>query len=122
MAWTGKFTIVGRRYLAEFLRTDAYNHPLYLAWGSGTTTLSAYDTKLSSEKQRAQPTIVRTGDYVTITHMFTVTSATAGTVGELGLFDAASGGIMYLTARQTPETKTAGQVISINMVIQVTQT
>ena len=120
---TGKFTIVGRRYLAESLRSSAYNPPLYLAWGSDTTAASVYDTKLVTEKERAQATIARTTNYVNITKTFTVTAATAGVAGELGLFDASSGGIMYWTGRFTSApTKAAGETIIVDFTIYATQT
>jgi len=121
MAMTGIFTIAGRRYLAEFLRTDDYDHPVYLAWGSGTTTLSAYDTKLSSEKERVQITVTRTSNVAYFEHNFTVTASTAGTYGELGVFDAAKGGLMYWVGRPDAVTKAAGELIIVHLAFVVTQ-
>jgi len=91
----GVFPITARRYLAEFLRSAAYGHPVYLAWGTGTGDITVYDTKLGTEVQRAAATVTNGGTYLEITCDFTITSATAGTAAEAGLFDASAGGIMY---------------------------
>jgi hypothetical protein len=91
----GVFPIPARRYLAEFLHSTAYGHPVYLAWGTGTNDITIYDTRLYNEMQRAAATVTKTDQYLTITYDFTITATTAGTAAEAGLFDASAGGVMY---------------------------
>ena len=90
---TGRFTIAGRAILAKLLK-DTDNPPaIYIAWGSGTATITDLDTALGFEIDRARGTITRTdADTYTVTHTFA--AVPAGTFSEMGLFDASSGGNM----------------------------
>jgi len=93
---TGVIPIAAREGIATLLKNADANHPIYIAWGNGTTDLSIYDTKLTNEVTRKAATVslVSTNTY-RLAATFTVTAAQAGTAAEAGIFDAAAGGIMF---------------------------
>ena len=82
-------------------------HPLYVAYGTGTTAVSAGDTALESEVDRVLATATEEtdylADYVTIPGQSLVLSAefnitSSVTPTEVGVFDSASGGNMLYRA------------------------
>ncbi len=90
---TGRFTNAGRAKVAAIIKDTAGLPAIYIAWGSGTGTITNSDTGLGFEVARERGTVTRTdADTYTITHTFEV--AAAGTFSEMGLFDAETGGTM----------------------------
>jgi hypothetical protein len=74
--------------------------PKYVAIGTGTTAVALTDTALGTEVEtRATGTSSRTTtstSFDTVTVTGTVTATASRTIGECGLFDAASGGNLFI--------------------------
>lgn len=90
---TGRFPIAGRAKLASILKDTNAQPAIWVAWGSGTTSIADTDTGLVHEINRMRGTVTRTdADTYTVTASFDVDEA--GTFSEVGLFDASMDGTM----------------------------
>lgn len=90
---TGRFVSGGRAKLAQLIQNTDYPPEIYIAWGTGTATISNTDTGLGFEVARARGTITRV-DADTYTIYKSFQAQDDGTFSEMGLFDAAVGGTM----------------------------
>ena len=97
----------------------AGTEPLYVAWGTGAGTAAVADTTLFTEAAETRTTGVSTQQTTTITNdtyqvVGTITSLSAQTITNAGLFDAAITGNLYLKGDFT------GIPLAINDSIQFT--
>lgn len=90
----------------------------YIAYGSGTTAAAASDTTLETETDRYVATpkiksILHAHDTISFSHDFVIPT-TAGTVTEIGVFTASSGGTMLLRELVSPAvTYKKGATVSV---------
>jgi len=114
------FTIPGKQTVAGFLAGESVNPMTYIAVGSGTTTPTESDTALESEIGRKVFTErYRDGNKAYITAFFGSGDAN-GTWNEVGIFDQASGGIMFArTLFNTPISKDTSKTVAIDWEVTV---
>lgn len=65
---------------------------LYVAYGTGTTAVTVYDTVMETEVARAEATVIDTSNRLNLQAAFTISGSTL--VSEVGVFTALTGGIM----------------------------
>lgn len=106
--------------------------PLNIAWGTGAGTTTATDTSLFTEAlvslaagttdhtlgTSSQVTTTTTDDTYQVTGTRTATGA--GTVTNAGLFDAASGGLLYMKGDFTGIGLASGDSIAFTFKVQYT--
>jgi hypothetical protein len=96
----------------------------YIAYGSGTTAAAASDTALGTEVSRhvAIPkikSILHAHDTISFSYDFVIPT-TAGTVSEIGVFTASSGGTMLLRELVSPAaTYMSGATVSVSAEVTV---
>jgi len=104
---TGQIVNEGFIVTGRCLYDSDASHPLYVAYGTGTTAVSSSDTSLESEVDRVLATATEETDYVAeattilgqsvvLSASFSITSDVTPT--EVGVFDASSGGNMLYRA------------------------
>jgi hypothetical protein len=99
--------------------------PKYVAMGTGTTAVALTDTALGGEvESRTTGTSSRTTtstSFDTVTVTGTVTATASRTIGECGLFDAASGGNLFVRGVLASTVSLAsGDSITVTATVQVT--
>jgi hypothetical protein len=95
-------TNVGKEIVQKRLKGESgYNEPVYIAWGTGSGTAQVTDTTLFAEASEAR--VAGTSAVVTTTTtndtyqvQGTMTASAAKTITNAGLFDAASGGRLFI--------------------------
>lgn len=91
-----------------------------MALGSGTTAATLADTTLQTELGRVTLTVsggVVSGDTITFEATFPAGVAT-GLINEVGLFDAATGGILISRNVKGPYNKAVGDVLTFTLAIK----
>jgi len=108
--------------------------PLHIAWGTGAGTAAATDTSLFTEAlttlaagttdhtlgTSSQQTTTTTDDTYRVTGTRTTTSPGVGTVTNAGLFDAASGGLLFMKGDFTGIGLALGDSIAFTFNVQLT--
>lgn len=104
MPTTTVLTNTGKRIVMHRLKGDAgWNVPQYLGWGTGAGTAAPTDTTLFTEASEARVactlailTTSTTED--TFQALGTLTASGAKTITNAGIFDASTGGNLFLKA------------------------
>ena len=97
--------------------------PNFLAWGTGATAEAAGDTALETPAAEARVagtssrvTTAETDDTYEVTG--TITSGSTQTISEVGLFDASSGGNLYMRDAFTGVELNNGESITFTISVQ----
>ena len=112
----------GLNLIRDFLDGDAPTAPSHFGYGTGTTAATAGDTALGGELARdAFTSKVGTGAQQQVyTYYLTSGTANGNTLGEVGLFNAASGGTMLARAVLSPTiVKTASIAVTFTWTINL---
>jgi len=98
--------------------------PNQVAWGTGTGTAAAADTALGTESAEArvagtstQQTTTETDDTYQV--VGTLVSASAQSISEAGLLDAATAGNLFVRGDFTPIALAVGESIQFTVKVQV---
>lgn len=99
--------------------------PNYVAWGTGAGTAAAGDTTLFTEASEARVAGTTSRVTITVTNdtfqvVGTITAAAAKTITNAGLFDASTGGTLYLKGDFTGQALNANDSIQFTFQHQVT--
>jgi hypothetical protein len=95
-------TNTGKEIVTKRLRGESgYPEPVYVAWGTGSGSSSVTDTTLFSEAPEARvagtsSTVTTTTTNDTYQVVGTLTASANRTITNAGLFDAASGGRLFI--------------------------
>jgi len=95
-------TNTGKEIVTKRLRGElGYPEPVYVAWGTGSGSSSVTDTTLFSEAPEARvagtsSTVTTTTTNDTYQVVGTLTASANRTITNAGLFDAASGGRLFI--------------------------
>lgn len=104
----------GRNLLRDFLAGDGPAALSHVALGTGTTAPAATDTALQNEIFRDAITQkVKDVAKLTVKYYLGTQYANGYTLAEAGLFNAATGGVMYARVTFPPDEKTAAQAWNI---------
>lgn len=95
------FTNTGRALLTDALNNTQLTSPVYIGWGTGTTTAAATQTTLVTPSAEARTSGTKSRTTTTVTNdtyqvVGTITSSSSQTIAEAGLFDASTSGNMYV--------------------------
>ncbi len=120
------FTNVGRGITTNRVKNGdtGATEPSYLGWGTGATAAAATSTTLSTESgsrsagTSTQQTTTETNDTYQVIQ--TLTSAAGETITNAGLFDASSGGNLYMIGDFTGVVLAASDSIQFTMKVQYT--
>lgn len=114
----------GRAILTDRI-TGSGTEPKYVAMGTGTTAVQLTDTTLGGEVESrttgtgTRTTTSTTNDTYQVTG--TVTATTSRTIGEAGLFDAASSGNLFVRGVLAATVSlSSGDSIAFTFTVQVT--
>lgn len=100
----------GRNLLRDFLAGDGPAALSHVALGTGTTTPAATDTALQAEVFRDVITQrIKDTAKLTVKYYLGTQYANGYTLAEAGLFNAATGGVMYARVTFPPDAKTVSQ-------------
>jgi len=130
---TGQIVNDGLVIAGQCLYDVNASHPLYVAYGTGTTAVSAGDTALENEVDRVLATATEETDYVAgyvtiygqslvLKASFDITSSITPT--EVGVFDASSGGnMLYRAVISSGDRRNLsnGDVWEVEVIIKVEQ-
>ena len=130
---TGQIVNDGLVIAGQCLYDVNASHPLYVAYGTGTTAVSAGDTALENEVDRVLATATEETDYVAgyaiiygqslvLKASFDITSSITPT--EVGVFDASSGGnMLYRAVISSGDRRnlSSGDVWEVEVIIKVEQ-
>ncbi len=115
------FTNVGRQVTTNRVKGSG-PEPNYIGWGSGSGTAVVTDTTLFSEilsrtlGTSTQVTTTTTSDTYQV--VGTVSAAGSVTITNAGLFDAATGGNLFMKGNFTGVALTIGEGIQFTMKVQ----
>lgn len=120
-----KLTNTALAKLIDGIFGTAITAPTYIGWGTGTNAAAVTDTALqtaSAESRvngsKSKITTTVANDTLQVTG--TLTSASAQTISEAGLFDASTAGNMYVRGNFTGITLANGDSIAFTITIQIT--
>ena len=117
-------TTAGKTAFGQLVTGVSTSPFLYLAYGSGTTAESSSQTALVTETGRSRAYVQYSSTlspHDTISFAAIGYPTAAGTVNEVGLFDASTSGTMFLRKKLTTGTTyTAYQMVFIYVTVQVT--
>jgi hypothetical protein len=120
-------TNVGKSIIAKrmFGGTPSQVEPKYLAWGTGAGTAAAGNTSLFTEA--AETRVSGTGSTITTTNtddthqiVATITSGSAQTITNAGIFDASTSGNLYVKGDFTGIALNNGDSIQFTFKVQMT--
>ncbi|MBF0339390.1 MAG: hypothetical protein HQL95_00325 [Magnetococcales bacterium] len=115
-----RVTTAGFYWIIERIKGQG-NPATHMAVGSGSTAAALADTALVNELGRVALTTpggVPSGDTITFEAEFPAGVGT-GTINEIGLFDAASGGTLISRNVKGPYAKDVGDVLTFTLSIKV---
>lgn len=114
----------GLNLIRDFLNGDAPNPPSHMAFGSGTSAVTAADTSLGSEVIRKSISKEEKATPGVIEYTVTIdsTEANGSNLSEFGVFNASSGGTMLMRKTHLVYQKTAsfGVKVKVRHTIQST--
>lgn len=91
MISSGIITNLGNQVICEHIYKNSTNYVLYIAYGTGTTTPTVYDTIMEAEEARKLATVIDTANRLYITASWVISDDPI-TISEIGVFDALAGG------------------------------
>jgi hypothetical protein len=100
------FTNAGKAYVAAKLDGTNTNPPHFIGWGTGTTTAAAADTVIQTESAETRAVGAKSRVTTTVTNdtfqvVGTLTSLSGQTIGNVGVLDASTSGILVIHADHT---------------------
>lgn len=118
-------TNLGKEIVIRRLKGETgWDEPVYVAWGTGSGTSAATDTALFTEASEAR--VAGTSSVVTTTTtndtyrvVGTLTASAAKTITNAGLFDAATGGRLFLKGDFTGIALNSGDSIQFTFEWQI---
>lgn len=118
------FTNTAKALLISAINNTQLTSPLYVGWGTGTTTAAATQTTLVTPSAEARVSGTKSVVTTTVTNdtyqvVATITSASSQTIAEAALFDASTSGNMYVRGDFTGIALANGD--SIAFTVKITQ-
>lgn len=118
------FSNAGKAIVTARLKGSG-TEPIYVAWGTGAGTAANTDTTLFSESAEARTAGTSTQQTTTATNdtyqvVGTIVATAGRTITNAGLFDAASGGNMFMKGDFTGVVLNAGESIQFTNSVQFT--
>jgi len=118
------FTNTAKALITSAINNTQLTAPVYLHWGTGTTTAAATQTTLVTPSAESRVSGTKSVVTTTVTNdtyrvTGTITSSSSQTIAEAGLFDASSSGNMYVRGDFTGIALANGDSIAftVNIVI-----